>query len=63
MTQQEKKVRVDLDRFGPPPLEESPAPRYGLLASKADSRDGPDDGLEEYRGFTTHVDDVAEQEL
>jgi len=36
-------------------LEESPAPRYGLLASKADSRDGPDDGLEEYRGFTTHV--------
>ena len=45
-----------------PLVEESPAPRYGLLASKADSRDGPDDGLEEYRGFTTHVDDVAEQD-
>jgi len=63
VTQQEKKVRVDLDRFGPPPLEESPSPKIRVAASEADSRDGPDDGLEEYRGFTTHVDDVAEQEL
>ena len=44
-------------------MEESPSPKIRVAASEADSRDGPDDGLEEYRGFTTHVDDVAEQEL
>ena len=45
-----------------PLVEESPSPKMGLCASEVGSRDGPDDGLEEYRGFTTHVDDVAEQE-